>query len=49
MQRRTLEGTLEEQCEFLYQLAREPDAVRERTVEITFLGANAEGYAFTFG
>jgi thiol-disulfide isomerase/thioredoxin len=33
----------------LYQLVRERDAVRERTLEITFLEAGAEAYAFTFG
>jgi thiol-disulfide isomerase/thioredoxin len=33
----------------LYQLVREHDAVRERTLEITFLGPGAEAYAFTFG
>jgi hypothetical protein len=33
----------------LHQLAREHDAVRERTVEITFLEPGAEAYAFTFG
>jgi thiol-disulfide isomerase/thioredoxin len=33
----------------LYQLARERDAVRERTLEITFLEPGAEAYAFTFG
>ena len=33
----------------LYQLVREHDAVRERTVEITFLDPGAEAYAFTFG
>jgi thioredoxin family protein len=33
----------------LYQLVREQDAVRERTLEITFLEAGAEAYAFTFG
>jgi Thioredoxin like C-terminal domain/AhpC/TSA family len=33
----------------LYQLVRERDAVRERTLEITFLGPGAEAYAFTFG
>ena len=33
----------------LYQLVREHDAVQERTLEITFLEAGAEGYAFTFG
>ena len=33
----------------LYQLVREGDAVRERTLEITFLEPGAEAYAFTFG
>ncbi|GAA1393828.1 redoxin family protein [Catellatospora coxensis] len=33
----------------LYQLVREPDDVRERTVEITFAEPGAEAYAFTFG
>jgi SAM-dependent methyltransferase len=33
----------------LYQLVRQPDTVRERTLEITFLEAGAEAYAFTFG
>jgi hypothetical protein len=33
----------------LYQLVREHGEVRERTLEITFLEAGAEGYAFTFG
>jgi thiol-disulfide isomerase/thioredoxin len=33
----------------LYQLARQHDAVRERTLEITFLEAGAEAYALTFG
>jgi hypothetical protein len=33
----------------LYQLVRQHDAVRERTVEIMFLEAGAEAYAFTFG
>jgi thiol-disulfide isomerase/thioredoxin len=33
----------------LYQLVRQHDAIRERTLEITFLGAGAEAYAFTFG
>jgi Thioredoxin like C-terminal domain/AhpC/TSA family len=33
----------------LYQLVRERDAVRERTLEITFLETGAEAYAFTFG
>jgi thiol-disulfide isomerase/thioredoxin len=33
----------------LYQLVREQDAIRERTLEITFLEPGAESYAFTFG
>ena len=33
----------------LYQLVREHDVVRERTLEITLLEAGAEAYAFTFG
>ena len=33
----------------LYQLVREHGAVRERTLEITFLEPGAEAYAFTFG
>ena len=33
----------------LYQLVREHDKVRERTLEITFLDPGAEAYAFTFG
>jgi Thioredoxin like C-terminal domain len=33
----------------LYQLVRAHDAVRERTLEITFLERGAEAYAFTFG
>ncbi len=33
----------------LYQLVRERDVVRERTLEITFLDPGAEAYAFTFG
>jgi thiol-disulfide isomerase/thioredoxin len=33
----------------MYQLVREHDGVRERTVEITFLEPGAEAYAFTFG
>ena len=33
----------------LYQLVRVHDAVRERTVEITFLEPGAEAYVFTFG
>ena len=33
----------------LYQLVRTHDAVRERTLEITFLESGAEAYVFTFG
>jgi thiol-disulfide isomerase/thioredoxin len=33
----------------LYQLIREHDAIRERTLQITFLEPGAEAYAFTFG
>jgi thiol-disulfide isomerase/thioredoxin len=33
----------------MYQLVRQSDAVRERTLEITFLEPGAEAYAFTFG
>src|SRR4051812_20431732 len=33
----------------LYQLVREHDRVRERTLEITFLEPGAKAYAFTFG
>jgi len=33
----------------LYQLVREHDTVRDRTLEITFLEPGAEAYAFTFG
>jgi thiol-disulfide isomerase/thioredoxin len=33
----------------MYQLVREHDAVRQRTLEITFLEPGAEAYAFTFG
>jgi thiol-disulfide isomerase/thioredoxin len=33
----------------LYQLVRQPDAIRERTLQITFLEPGAEAYAFTFG
>ena len=33
----------------LYQLVRERDAVRQRTLKITFLEPGAEAYAFTFG
>jgi thiol-disulfide isomerase/thioredoxin len=33
----------------MYQLVRQHDAVRDRTLEIAFLAAGAEAYAFTFG
>jgi hypothetical protein len=33
----------------LYQLVREPDEVRERTVQIIFGEPGAEAYVFTFG
>jgi hypothetical protein len=33
----------------LYQLVREHDAVRERTLEIAFMQPGAEAYVFTFG
>jgi hypothetical protein len=33
----------------LHQLVRVPDAVRERTLEITFTEPGAEAYVFTFG
>jgi thiol-disulfide isomerase/thioredoxin len=33
----------------LYQLVRQRDKVRERTLEITFLKPGVEAYAFTFG
>jgi hypothetical protein len=33
----------------LYQLIRQHDAVRDRELEITFLKAGVEAYAFTFG
>ena len=33
----------------MYQLVRQHDAVRERTLEITVLEPGAEAYAFTFG
>ncbi len=33
----------------MYQLVRQHDAVRERTLEVTFLEPGAEAYAFTFG
>ena len=33
----------------LYQLVRQHDAVRQRTLEITFLQPRAKAYSFTFG
>jgi thiol-disulfide isomerase/thioredoxin len=33
----------------MYQLVRQRDAVRDRTLQITFLEPGAEAYAFTFG
>jgi hypothetical protein len=33
----------------MYQLVREHDAVRERTLEIAFLEPGVEAYSFTFG
>ena len=33
----------------MYQLVRQHDAIRDRTLEITFLEPSAEAYAFTFG
>jgi hypothetical protein len=33
----------------MYQLVRQDGAVRERTVEITFLEHGAEAHVFTFG
>jgi len=33
----------------MYQLVRQHDAVRERSLEITFLEPRAEAYVFTFG
>jgi thiol-disulfide isomerase/thioredoxin len=33
----------------LYQLVRQRDTVRDRTLEITFLAPGAEAYVFTFG
>jgi thiol-disulfide isomerase/thioredoxin len=33
----------------MYQLVREHEVVRQRTLEITFLETGAEAYAFTFG
>lgn len=33
----------------LYQLVRQDDRVRERTLEVTFLQPGAEAFVFTFG
>ena len=33
----------------LYQLVRQPDGVREHTLEIVFRAPGADAYAFTFG
>ena len=33
----------------MYQLVREHDTVRDRTLEITFLEPGAQAYSFTFG
>ena len=33
----------------MYQLVRQHDAVRQRTLEITFLQPGAKAYSFTFG
>jgi thiol-disulfide isomerase/thioredoxin len=33
----------------LYQLVRQPEPIRERILEVTFLEPGAEAYAFTFG
>jgi len=33
----------------MYQLLRQHDTVRERTLQVTFLAPGAEGYSFTFG
>jgi hypothetical protein len=33
----------------MYQLIRQHDAVRERTLQITFRAPGAEAYSFTFG
>jgi hypothetical protein len=43
------DGTGVLQDDRLYQLVRQHDAVRERTLEITFLEPGAEAYVFTFG
>ena len=41
------DGTVAEQR--LYQLVRQPGAILDRTLEITFLAPGAEAYVFTFG
>jgi Thioredoxin like C-terminal domain len=33
----------------MYQLTRQHDVVRERTLQITFRAPGAEAYSFTFG
>jgi len=33
----------------LHQLIREPGAIADRTLEVTFLAPGAEAYVFTFG
>jgi hypothetical protein len=33
----------------MYQLARQPGDVRERTFEVTFLDPGVRAYVFTFG
>jgi thioredoxin family protein len=33
----------------MYQLVRQHDAIRDRTLEIAFRAPGAEAYAFTFG
>jgi hypothetical protein len=33
----------------MYQVVRQPDTIRDRTLEITFLEPGAEAYSFTFG
>jgi thiol-disulfide isomerase/thioredoxin len=40
-------GTVTEQR--LYQLIRQPGPITDRTIEITFLDAGVQAYAFTFG
>lgn len=41
------EGTVTEQR--LYQLIRQPQPIRDRQLEIEFLDAGVEAFAFTFG